>query len=532
MRRNNQSGKVIGQSGSFSGECPPLNQPDTNRPPLFMSSDTTEDWPLEVTPFEAYLLADDRADYPMTFLFRLEFSGQIEPESWERSLVRALERHPLLWARVHRKWGRWWWLAPTRHDLARVALVWDQAPDAAHAPPLNLRSGPGVRFWLERSGDQIRLTGEFHHACCDGVGALQFFGDWLAAYAAELSSEPHLVAWDPLEPSRLATRGAVRWRQPPRKVSASQALRGFCKEAWLWLRRRPRPLATSTDARSSRGEAPRRAFAEILSETFSQDETVRLRQVARHRGATVNDLLLCELFGTLAQWNDQHRNREPGWLVVTMPTNLRQPSDSALPAANVIGYAFVARRIADARRSDELLSGLTEETKAIRTERLGNYFLEGLTWAQRIPGVLDWTTRRSVCQATAVFSNLGDPQRRMNSRLPRVDRKVRAGALVLQRVLAVPPLRPKTHAVFLASQSADQLTLCLSYDAHRLTAEAGSRLLGSWVERIRGASRSASILGNGFQQIQPLDDASGEPSCHDGDQPATDEITDQQRQRN
>ena len=35
-------------------------------------------FPLPLVPFEHYMLADDRADYPMTFFMRLHFRGRFD----------------------------------------------------------------------------------------------------------------------------------------------------------------------------------------------------------------------------------------------------------------------------------------------------------------------------------------------------------------------------------------------------------------------------------------------------------------------
>jgi hypothetical protein len=472
-------------------------------------SSTDSPLPLAATPFETYMLSDDRADYPMTFVIQLEFSGTLKPQQFENALSRALTRHPLLQARVERRFRSWYWVPALAWRPLCAIVTRDQPPPHADSPPLDLRQGPGVRFWLQYSADSAQVTAEFHHACSDGIGALQFFGDVLSAYDAEVMGNSDPIAWGPLDPAQLTTRGRPRWRPPPEPISTWQAVRGFLAEMIRWSSRRPRPLVTSGEGLPGKPSRRRTAFAEILTETISPEDVRRLRTVARKQRVTLNDWLVRDVFATLAAWNLHRGGRSTDWLVVTMPTSLRQSNDSSLPATNVIGYAFLSRRLAECARENELLFGLAEETKAIRKWGLGMLALEGLAIAARIPGAMAWITRRSACQATAVFSNLGDPQRRMNSGLARVNGKIRAGDLVLERVMGAPPLRPKTHAVFLASQSGDELTLCLSYDAHRLTAKEGRQLLGSWTERLRSAIALPSLVGNGLQEVEPQNDSSG-----------------------
>src|SRR6516164_268435 len=57
-------------------------------------------FPLPLAPFEHYMLADDRSDYPMTFLVRMHFEGRFDHERLQESLGRALLWHPLLKARI------------------------------------------------------------------------------------------------------------------------------------------------------------------------------------------------------------------------------------------------------------------------------------------------------------------------------------------------------------------------------------------------------------------------------------------------
>lgn len=533
--------------------------------------------PLQLTDFESYLVADDRIDYPMTFVMQLELTGSLQPDAWSRALLRTLPRHPLLTARMTRGLRGRQWVFPASSSPLEVPHEWNVLPDWDQLARIDLRREAGVRFWTRHGESEVTVIGEFHHACCDGVGALQFFGDWLAAYEGELHGDGKEIAWTQLRPEMLRDRGRPRWRASMQDDSDNQGqnsrrkslwnlqeIRDFAREVWLWGTRKPCPLAAASgriseeesgrdseydpasEPRNETGSehrsdsewkserksqqtseqvtapAPKRslssrsAFSEIVHETLSREETVQLRQTARQHQATVNDQLLSTLFETLNAWNRRNRSGDSPWLVITMPTNLRQAADNYLPATNVIGYGFITRPSEAMKDPQALLSGIAAETKAIRSQGLANYFLTGLRWARRIPGGLSFATRRSVCHATAVFSNLGDPQRRMNPRLPRQQGRIVIGDLVLQRVLAVPPLRPQTRAVFLASQSGNELTLCLSYDRHTLDSAAGRWLLSDWTERIRHVIRAEqpanrSLIGDGRQQVEPANEATREP---------------------
>ena len=70
-----------------------------SEPPLF---------PLPLTPFERYMLADDRPDYPMAFPAVVEFSGSLRRAEFDAALEGALREHPLLRARVDGSRRRPW----------------------------------------------------------------------------------------------------------------------------------------------------------------------------------------------------------------------------------------------------------------------------------------------------------------------------------------------------------------------------------------------------------------------------------------
>ncbi len=56
--------------------------------------------PLPLTPFERYMLADDQPGYPMVAVMELQFGGRLDVDLLRAAFVPAIERHPLLVARI------------------------------------------------------------------------------------------------------------------------------------------------------------------------------------------------------------------------------------------------------------------------------------------------------------------------------------------------------------------------------------------------------------------------------------------------
>lgn len=72
------------------------------------------------------------------------------------------------------------------------------------------------------------------------------------------------------------------------------------------------------------------------------------------------------------------------------------------------------------------------------------------------------------CIATAVLSNLGNPVRHFHQGLPSVNGRVKDGNVVLTRITGAPPVRPKTHAVFMVIEYAGDPKLFYSDDSKQL----------------------------------------------------------------
>ena len=449
---------------------------------------------LPMTPFERYMLADDRPQYPMTFFMQFDFDGDVQRDCWEQAYREVVSRHPLLNARVEN--GRW--RAAGEESPEHHWQDFGEPVEPEGGERIDLTGRTGLRAWTQIGTGRVRLVCQFHHACCDGVGALQFIGDWLAAYRRLCGCAEDETG--ELDVARLASRGDPRWRvvEDVEPVPRWKAIWSFVQEAVRFASRRPQPVRFSrprpTDdsiGATVAEEQPENAgHPQWHHHSLSPETTRRLRRQAKTLGVTVNDLMVRDLFLMLADWNrSQQEQSERGWLQINVPTNLRSRVDNQLPAANIIGYAFLGRRQDECQEAgaETLLQGITRDMAAIRKWNLGQYFLDGLARAQRLPGMMRWFTRPR-CRATAVFSNLGDPSRRFRQRLPRKQGLIVVGDLTLRRVLAVPPLRPLTRVAMLAVHYGGELTLVLQADRRLVRPKTASELLEHFVARLEATS--------------------------------------------
>lgn len=449
-------------------------------------STDTHLFPLPLVPFEQYMLADDRADYPMAFTVIAELSGKIRPAALHAAIKEAITHHPLLHCRVEHLPGRglcWVPLPPTRFNID-----WGTSFDpveCAAGERINLWSEPGLRIWVRRSDERVTLTLQFHHACCDGVGAAVFIGDLLAFYAVRTAGPGDVPV-----PRRAFDPDVLRRRHPtaPQNIHGGKRRRfswQTCYKAVRLLARRPAPLARPADADRRRLAAAPLRFPPIVSQPIPRREYQGLREAARRKGVTCNDLFLNAMFHTIREWNERHgivHSRR--WLRIGVPVNLRCHEHDGMPAANVVSYMFLTRRTSECDDADNLLDSIRRQTTAIRQNRFGMHFMKALETLSRIPQGLPMLLRANSCYATVILGNMGDVTRAFRFTFPRTRGRCVVGNLVLERLLGSAPVRPGTHASVCVGTYAGALFINLHADPHVYSAEDAHHLLALFIEQL------------------------------------------------
>jgi hypothetical protein len=404
-----------------------------------MSSPESGLFPLPLTPLEYYYLCDNRPDYPTAFPAQLQFSGRLDRDAFERALARVLGRHPLLTARVGRlPSGTPAWVegpaGPPPVDWARQREP-IRHPDG---PAIDLAAAPGLRVWVREGDGASRLFLQFHHACCDGLAAMQFMDELLIAYHVQIEGPRCGLSLRPLRPDRLRDRG--RLESPPHWW---QRLRDLLVGARLWSQwtfRQPALLAPGQPGPPA-ADPPLLDFQTV---ELGHDLTRGLRKAAAAAGGSLHDVLLCNLFRCIHDWNGQQQSGGRRPIRINVPLAIRDRHDRPLPASNRLTFAFLSRggrQLADPRR---LLEDIGAEMRAIRRDRLGLYFVGGLGAFCQVPGLIPFFLGRRHSFATAVLSFGG--RLFAHSPLPRVGRRLAAGNVVVEQISGVPPIRPLTRA--------------------------------------------------------------------------------------
>ena len=433
-------------------------------------------FPLHVAPIDWYFLCDDFLDYPMVFYLALDFSGRLDADLFGKALEEAVLRHPFLYSIVQ----------PAKQNLPCWVLAPDQMPQVNWGDadkPLQFDGGDfidihrttGLRIWARQGDEFTRVTMQFHHATCDGTGAYRFVGDLLCCYMSRLECCAGQV--------ELGTVDAAQLRGRRTKMRSLRAGDSFLKkttraysEAWKTFGNR---IADLKKPAKAPGE---QVLPGIINREFTAKQLGNLRQVAVSKGATFNDLLICKMFQTAAQWNDgAQRGRK---FRILVPSDMRDGEDFECPACNMTAYTFVNRTAAEIEDEEKLLEMIRLDTLQIKNGNLQKSFMDGLTSAMATPFFLPMMLKRNVCLATSVLSNAGDPSRRFTSRLPKKLGKVSCDEFTLEAITGVPPLRRKTRCTLSSSIYGRNLTFSMRCDPHSFSMSDTSKLLDLFCEKI------------------------------------------------
>ncbi len=439
-------------------------------------------FPLPLVAFEHYMLADDRLSHPMTFYFRLTFTGRFDRLRFHEALGEALERHPLLHAHIRgsadgETSGLAWMDASAQQQL----VSWNEEGSPVPFPEglrIDLQRESGIRLWAHEGRDTTTLLLQFHHSCSDGIGATHFIESLLTAYKIASAPVPKSLSNVSAGRSLLRNRGRLRMSLVD---SGRRLCRDLPKIAMFFLSV-PRQVVGRHSAKPTMpllAEGPG-----LLSHSFEKTETEQICSMAKQKGVTVNDLLLRDVFVTLDGWNRLHSpGNYAGSLRISMPMNLRLSADRSLPAVNNVSMVFLDRHSSRIADPEELLHGIQAETHAMKEGHWGLTLLWVLRFVGAVPGGLKALLGGIRCLNSSVLSNLGilfadSPLRGSCDR-------VLANDMILEGVEFFPPVRPSTNAAFGVVSYGKRLMVGLNYDRSTLTNDAARDLLGALTSQVR-----------------------------------------------
>lgn len=436
-----------------------------------------------VTAFEALLLAQDSPRRPLTAPIEIAYDGHLDGQHARTALQHVLASHPLLQSTVDNpKQPRTW----TVHPGTLPFLDWDSQEARVRFPEekewIDLTQEFGLRVWIRQGNGQGRLTFQVHHACTDGIGVMSFILDFLRTYAEIAAGNPPPDLGRPTQ--ALARRETYQHSSP---MSRWNTVWGLANRFGRW--RRLSPIALGTPRPHVAIKSP---LQSIVHRSLPDQFLQRLLQSARRQNATLNDLLLRDLFLTLnkAKTDLHSATHDPEYsssnesLVLCMPVNLRQQEDASMPSANKLMLTFLHRTSQDCEQPDELLSGIHSETQTIKKTLRGVKILFVIKWALRLFGRIPARLLNKTSFATAVLSNLGRVDAAVDPQFLNREGLIEIGGLTIRDFITAPNGLAGTSVVFVASSYAGKLFITLWHDASRFSSEEIEQLMDQFTQQL------------------------------------------------
>ena len=432
------------------------------------------------------MLFDDLPEYPMTGFFRLRFSACLNVSALNAAIQMTLERHPLIRSKVVRDAGnRLCWELTDTCSVTLERWSADLQGEYPAAGYVDLTQSAGTRIWLVDRNGAHDLVFQIHHACTDALGMCQLIDDLLIFYARNVAGgqgDAHLRS---LNNQRLAIRNrfGLTWRQwlqlfPKQLLGLHVVGKFFVRKAWA-LRL---PAVDAPTAETA-------TFPAVCSFEFSSPDTARILSEAKHRKASVNDLIARDLFVAIQEWRSRYGvGTQYDWIRFFVPINERTAEHEALSAANIMSAVFLERQPRQMTDPETLLRSVQAEMQAIRNAKLGFLFIAAHTLLRRFTRLRDFVIRRPTCLSSCVFSNLGVILN--GSPLPRKDGRISIDNVLLDGVEFFAPLRPLTHVTVCVSTYGGRLSLNLHFDPCAMTKSQAEELLEGAVGHLCGSLRS------------------------------------------
>ena len=501
-------------------------------------------FPLPLSDFEYYMLLDDRPSHPMVFVMVVDVSGSLRENAFQESVKELLQSHPLLNCRVEKCADKGWcWIPLPAHPSV---VEWTNAADDAvksFVPTvrgIDVRSKPGLHVDVVAGQTAARIALSLHHACCDGLAALQLVGELLARYGQKTAAPGEKVPeFQPADSDKLLQRENYETGEAAAQRQKRSLGRIVGKVARLLLRspvmlagsadllRHSGPPAATSHSATHAGEEisqrqQKQSHAAIHSAVLTKATHRALRAVAAQQNVSINDLFVREMMLQIRNWNRRGGVRfGRRWIRIAMPLSMRTSLHENMSAANVVSYALITRREADCENPGELLQSIHEQTSDVLYNREGIVCLKLFRILRKIPGAMKAFLSFKTVLSTLVLANVGDVRKRFSGRFPLHKGRWVAGNVLVEQIHGVAPVRPNTRASMSIGDYAGEISISLRTDGHVLHTEHSQEFLCEFVCRLQDLVNAAgdsaadddNALGNKPGSDVPDGDASdvGDP---------------------
>ncbi|TWT92490.1 Condensation domain protein [Neorhodopirellula pilleata] len=357
----------------------------------------------------------------MVFEIVLILVGPLDLDRLRQAWIKTIQRHPRMFARLRGHGRRQYWESQPHCDLRSFVyqpIAYDHPSQATFAGPAvassdnshiaDPRSGLGIRCFVQ-SDDQrrwsVRLV--FHHACCDGVGAIRVFGQFAKRYADPVRLDDRQI--DSIAIGRETEfhgDGSRGSHQPPATVASTTipelrnlwtTIRGSNIRLSRHARFGNEPLEQDDDASFTNFGGHRRLL-------FSQTRSAQIKDVLKAVNVKLNDWAIGITMMTLAGITEQ-ASSPSRHLMILNPVETRHWADRH-DTRNHIGLAFLRRTHEQLRDPDTVVRSISDQMSNVRHYGTAAEMEFGIAIAETIPGGLRFFERLGTFTPTATLTSL------------------------------------------------------------------------------------------------------------------------------
>ena len=447
-------------------------------------------FPLRLTLWEELFVVDDHDNYPANFMTRLRGVGLLPKELFVEALKNCAAIHPLFNCQVRGSGRKLYW-EPIDDQVMPVEYTTTVAnPDIPLMRKFDVYDGRLWRIvvaqWKDNAGQEYTdLFVEFHHALCDGLGAIQFISD----VAREIHAIHHQSQTSPEENKNQEdvavaknSHGALqktdtdvttlrnRGRFPQKWSEFFRNLPFYYKSILASCRlifTKVAPMVPVESVREMLDEP--KEFLGYWKIVFTSTESSWLRRVCRKKNTTVNSLVTAELFRAISDWKKEKGHPRFSALRIMIPFNERNLKDSRLPSCNRVSLSPFTRSAKEIESKEKLLSSIENGVRMVKKRRLGVNFHRGLWICKTFFRTLRWLAPTNRVGTTGVFANVGNIHALLG--LPVAKNGVMCGPLNVVDIDLIPTIRIGTSFSMTMHEFDGESRLGIHYDSTLMTVE-------------------------------------------------------------
>ncbi|MBR6436530.1 MAG: hypothetical protein IKS45_08490, partial [Thermoguttaceae bacterium] len=408
------------------------------------------------------------------------FKGRINSDLLVEAYKRVTQHEPLFRAVLVKKNGNQYWdvddkhLAPLTFETSEKSIEENEGTRYLISMPPEERC---VKIIVREFCDGVAFEIYIHHAIGDGIGVHQFFADWMKEYDLLLHGITETSALNFHPDVNLFPRREELHFVPKEKMSFSTKVYDIYHGIAVFFAHRVLPMLKEDKIDKSN-----------LSETypmywrrFGKDFFLTYKAKAKSLGASVNTLMMRDMYITLRKWNEKHPvddvpiERQKRWFRMLVPINIRTDFHRTVPCANIVGYIFDDRRPVNCDRSEAFLQSIQENIAKCKKYNSGSTFNKVIRILNKIPGIMSLMTSDKQCHCSVILSSVGNICKSCQQEDYRVNDDIRIEhdqyPLQLIRMLGAPPNRPHTPFSVGIEQRQGEAFISCRYDLNTVTEE-------------------------------------------------------------